>query len=550
MFRKCPNTILALSLLLCGVLPRLAQSEQFSIVVIPDTQFYSEVRPELFEAQMQWVADNQVAENIIYVAHLGDLKDDLNCDNQTVTAGTGGSRTEWQIVDDALEILEEAGIPYSVVPGNHDFNQVGGSCPDFDSERPLSLYNDPDIGGGLHQGFPPARFAARPHYGAPGTGVSGNRVGGTNEDNFTLFGFCGVKFIAINLAYKEEANMEGPNAELTWANNLLTAYPDRLGIITSHNFVREGGELASYGQQVYDALSANPNLLMMLNGHRFGEAWVVQDRSTAGLEPVHMLMQNYQQMNYPTGAVNFANLPLEPIVGFTGGEGDSGFMRIMRFDTDTGMVNIETFSPAIPSLGRPTDLVSTYSPGSGAGMDTNSASNLSFSFQGYGAAGSECTPIVQLVSCGTDTTGGDLIDRGFFHPSYPGSSLDQVELFISSRAAGDFTIRLDARLGSYVGPLIASNSQTRTLSGVDEPKVSYLFDMGDIAVVPGSTVAFTLTQESGPETEVFYSTDSTSHPLGIPDPTPSCDIDETTGISPPLDTFRRDGVWIRIQGRS
>ena len=82
--------------------------------------------------------------------------------------------------------------------------------------------------------------------------------------------------------------------------------------------------------------------------------------------------------------------------------GESGFMRIMKFDTTTGMVNIETFASAVDFTGlswdtttpplrhadhshlnRGVDLESTYFPASGAGMDKDTASNLSFSFLDY-----------------------------------------------------------------------------------------------------------------------------------------------------------------------
>ena len=513
-------------------IPGAVQSDQFSIVVIPDTQIYVEENPEIFEAQMQWIVDNEVAENIIYVSHLGDLKDDQSCDNKIINNGTGAGRTEWEIVDDTLAILEAANIPYGVVPGNHDFDPIGNNCPNWTTERPLATYNAL-IG--------PARFAAQPYYGDPGVPTPGNRVVGSNEDNFTLFESSGgVEFIAINLAYKEAANAMGMDAEVSWADALLKAYPDRLGILTSHYFLDEnpGNSFAPYGQEIYDGLSNNPNLFMMLSAHKRGEAWRVETTGRVGMQPVQVLLSDYQSSGYPP--VNFGNVP------FCGSScGDSGLMRIMRFDTDTGMVDIETFIPPVPFLGRMGTLVSNYFPVDGTGMDRDTASNISVSYLGYVPTPPE-TGV--LVSCGSDTTGGDRIFRGFFHPSYPGTSLDTVELYISSRQSGNFTIRLDAMLNSYDGALIASNSQMRALSGVDTENVSYLFDMGGAAVPLGSTVAFRLTQESGPTDEVFYAVDSTEFILGVPDPTSSCDIDETTGTTAPLDTFRRDGVWVRING--
>ena len=99
----------------------------------------------------------------------------------------------------------------------------------------------------------------------------GNRVTGSNEDNFTLFDSNGIEFITINLAFKKQPDAIGlTNTELAWADNLLKTYPDRLGILTSHYFMEtnDGGNdpaVGPYGQEVYDTLSNNRNLFMMLS---------------------------------------------------------------------------------------------------------------------------------------------------------------------------------------------------------------------------------------------------------------------------------------------
>ena len=378
---KIRLSVIQLLMYLFLLIPGAVQSDQFSIVVIPDTQIYVEDNPEIFEAQVDWIIANQVAENIIYVSHLGDLKDDRSCDNKIVTAGTGGGRTEWEIVDDTLQDLDNANIPYGLVPGNHDFDQVSSTCPNYSTERPLVTYNSL---------LGPLRFSGRPYYGDPGAGTPGNRVAGSNEDNFTLFESNGYKFIAINLAYKQAANAVGNDAEVVWADGLLKTYSDRLGIITTHYFLDQNPEVgafgsrnnfAPYGQEVYDGLSDNPNLFMMLSAHQRGEAWRVEDRSADGMQPVQALLSDYQSVNYPADPnnVDYANLD-----GIRNNNGDGGFMRIMRFDTDTGMVSIETFSPpVVPILNRTATLVSNYFPASGAGMDKDTASNLAFSFQDY-----------------------------------------------------------------------------------------------------------------------------------------------------------------------
>ena len=135
-------------------LPMAAQSAVFSIVVITDSQFYAERHPEILEAQIDWIVANEGAENIIYVAQTGDIKDDQFCDDKTVNVGTGAGRTEWQIGDDAFDDLDTANIPYGVLPGNHEFDPVGGFCPSGAAGmRPLTQYDTR---------FGPARFAGDP----------------------------------------------------------------------------------------------------------------------------------------------------------------------------------------------------------------------------------------------------------------------------------------------------------------------------------------------------------------------------------------------------
>src|SRR5690606_6071676 len=50
---------------------------KFSIAVLPDTQYYTEEsrggKVDIFDSQINWILANREKENIVYVAHLGDL---------------------------------------------------------------------------------------------------------------------------------------------------------------------------------------------------------------------------------------------------------------------------------------------------------------------------------------------------------------------------------------------------------------------------------------------------------------------------------------------
>jgi hypothetical protein len=110
-----------------GMASDSGNGEDFTIIVIPDTQYYSESFPDIFKAQMQWVVDNRDARNIVYVAHVGDI---VNRDYDI---------HQWQVADSAMKIMENAvfegfpdGIPYGIAPGNHDFPKVS---------KIINLYN-------------------------------------------------------------------------------------------------------------------------------------------------------------------------------------------------------------------------------------------------------------------------------------------------------------------------------------------------------------------------------------------------------------------------
>src|SRR5689334_2636738 len=54
------------------------QDSDFTIIALPDTQYYSESYPDTFTAQTQWIVDHASALNIQMVLGLGDVVNDAN----------------------------------------------------------------------------------------------------------------------------------------------------------------------------------------------------------------------------------------------------------------------------------------------------------------------------------------------------------------------------------------------------------------------------------------------------------------------------------------
>jgi len=149
-------------------------------------------------------------------------------------------------------------------------------------------------------------------------------------------------------------------------------------------------------------------------------------------------------------------------------------------------------------------------------------------------------PPAALIACAGDA-GGDLISRGFYVPGYPGTSLNQATLHFSAGIAGTYTFSLTARSGTYDGPMLGTATASVTLTANDQANVATTFVYEAVAVEPGSTVTFAIAQVAGPTGgAAFYSV------ADLGDPT--CPVIQTDGTTPPLDTFRRQGVRVTIEG--
>lgn len=261
----------------------VAAQGDFSIVVIPDTQNEAEHYPEIMKKQFQWIAEQylagnsaSIAQNIVFATGLGDIVNHAKSDR------------EYQNADVAYDLLDGAGVPYSVSPGNHDLN------------------------GKFNEYFGPSRFVGRSYYQGP-------MAVGANENNYSFFSAGGMDFILINLTYRSSA------AVLDWADSLLKANPTRRGIVVQHDILRPDNSWQNKAS--FLALKDNPNLFLMLCGHMH----TMTDGSAYRLESgddghtIHVLLTDYQE--------------------FSGG-GD-GLLRLLRFSPIQDKIYVSVYSPTL-----------------------------------------------------------------------------------------------------------------------------------------------------------------------------------------------------------
>ena len=95
----------------------------YSFAIIGDTQ--NQVRPDVYndtnysDYYFDWIVANKDSKKISYVIGLGDMTDRDGKD-QTKDDGIDQTNEEWRIVTEQHKKLTAAGIPYSIIRGNHD----------------------------------------------------------------------------------------------------------------------------------------------------------------------------------------------------------------------------------------------------------------------------------------------------------------------------------------------------------------------------------------------------------------------------------------------
>ena len=269
--------------------------QDFTLVALPDTQYYSVNGLGIFDIQTQWIVDQRLADNIAFVTHLGGMVDDWNVPSQ------------WDVANAAMSKLEPSGIPYGIGVGNTDEDHYGVP-PD------TTFFNTY---------FPSSRFGGRTYY--------GGAYNGDNSNSYQLFSASGMDFIMIHLKYNLSYTAEEAQAILAWADNLLKTNSDRRAIVVTHYLLNTSNGFSADGSQIYSALKGNPNLFLMLGAHLDTEGQR-QDLGSDG-HVIYSLRSDYH---------NRAN-------------GGNGWLRLLRFSPAANKIYVSTYSPYLNQYETDTD---------------------------------------------------------------------------------------------------------------------------------------------------------------------------------------------------
>lgn len=251
----------------------------YTMAALPDTQMLSAHFPNYYLDTCTWLANHADELNLQMVMHLGDITDNSY------------DEAQWELAVESMRILSDAGIPYSLVPGNHDYEgYVNGSYASNSYVRSLNAYN---------------KYFPFNDYFGPNKKIYDNSAGyfeeGRMENTYHIFSVGGIEYVVFALEFAPR------NAVLDWVGELCERYSQSRVIITTHAYINgsavysEGaqGKIADQngGQAIWDKLVNNhSNILMVLNGHHtvYGLNYRI-DNSQYGNSVVQMIA-NAQDM--------------------------------------------------------------------------------------------------------------------------------------------------------------------------------------------------------------------------------------------------------------
>ncbi|WP_353650900.1 PKD domain-containing protein [Nakamurella sp. A5-74] len=339
--------------------PAPGTGDPFTLVALPDTQNYTYGdRQATIPQQTEWIASTRTALKTAFVVQLGDLVSDWFNPQQ------------WQYISDGLRVLDNAGIPNSVVPGNHDFDNVAQDVGPYDTWFPVSRYANASWNG------PAARyggFLGQNQFGA-------DAVDRRNMDNYSLFTAGGRDFLVLNLEW------EAPQYALDWAHRVLTAYPDRLAIMVTHSFVTVAGGRRTTAERTggtptatlwSDFVAQHCSIRVVLSGHEHsGDAGEARrtDTNSCG-NPVPQILTDYQSR---------AN-------------GGDGWLRYYTFDPAANTMQATTYSPKLGTYETDADSAFTLP------LDLGTSTPAPFTTIGTTSVTSEQTASVRWTGLDPDT---------------------------------------------------------------------------------------------------------------------------------------------------
>jgi hypothetical protein len=272
----------------------------WTLVLLPDTQIYSQTYPGLFTLQTHWIAKNKKKFDIRCVIGLGDITNKH-------------TEREWQHARDAMSELDGV-VPYALATGNHDYQSFKG-----DRKTLFAKY------------FPLETFQKMSTF--------GGAMNGDTANTYHLFAAGGTEWILFALEWAPR------NETVQWANDVLAKHPKRKAILATHAYLYNDDTRYDYarkknsqswnphqydpdgpindGEELWRKLVNKNDFVLTFNGHVLGSGLGFLASKNDRGRLVHQMLVNYQ---------------MRPL----GGE---AYLRLLEFLPDGKTVHVKSYSP-------------------------------------------------------------------------------------------------------------------------------------------------------------------------------------------------------------
>ncbi|MEV0611954.1 DUF2341 domain-containing protein [Nonomuraea sp. NPDC050404] len=228
---------------------------------VPDSQLYAQATPDLMTHQFEYIAGVAKERKTKLVVQSGDW----------VNREYLSQEYQWVNAEPSARALEDAGLPYMISWGNHDYS-------DARNGRIM-----------LPKYFPMERFE-KSLKGSPW------KFGGSdNIDNYYYTAeIDGAKLLLLTVGFFSADN--AGDAGLAWAKKVIEAHRDHSVIIANHNSVNQGVNGWSNDNVTRALVDPYPNVKLVLGGHIAGTG--VASRATAGGNRAYGVLTDYQSRVY------------------------------------------------------------------------------------------------------------------------------------------------------------------------------------------------------------------------------------------------------------
>ena len=249
----------------------------YSIAFVGDTQYITSgdrfLGTQKLKQQYKYIAETAEERKLAHVFVLGDITDHGYRNDRNLGSAHNNPivTKEWEIAEEAIMQLSDAGVSYSICRGNHDdymiddyfnvpkytdqFKGCGGFFSDSEGRHPTAREtNNPD----------------RYIYWSAKTGYHKESM----VNSWKTMQLGEVKYLFITVDF----NPTDP--VLDWLDELLAAYPDHRAIVTTHSYLNGNGTVrtSDSGDTMYhlgntpsvlwdEVLANHPNVFMVVSGH-------------------------------------------------------------------------------------------------------------------------------------------------------------------------------------------------------------------------------------------------------------------------------------------